>query len=181
MSESSSQLKMSQGYSLRFDGLYECESFSQVKSLMLDGVKPNKIVYSGDESSKFNSMVSSENAFADDVKLKLDYAWKIPDKYHNLDIYAIVADALDVYLAKISEESHDMYYDRLAFELQYFEDVDAIEFIQSIIYVIDTFTKNNIFWGVGRGSSCASLCFFLIGLHKVDPIKYNIPTDDFFK
>lgn len=181
MSENSFRLKMSQGYSLRFDGLYDCETFSQVKSLMLDGVKPNKIVYSGDGSSKFNSMVSSENAFSDDVKLKLDYAWKIPEHYKHLDIYTIVADALDIYLTKIPEDLHDTYYDRLAFELQYFEDVDAVEFIQTIIYVIDTFMKNNIFWGVGRGSSCASLCFFLIGLHKVDPIKYNISTDDFFK
>lgn len=181
MSESLSHLKMSDGYKLRFDGLYNCETFTQVKSLMLDGVPPNRIVYDGAESSKFNSMVSTENGFSKDVKFKLDHSWKIPDEYKELDIYGIIAEKLESYLVYIPEAKHDIYFDRVSFELRYFEDVDAIEFIQAIIFVIDTFTKNNIFWGVGRGSSCASLCFFLIGLHKVDPIKYDIPTTDFFK
>jgi DNA polymerase III alpha subunit len=34
---------------------------------------------------------------------------------------------------------------------------------------------------VGRGSSVASYVLFLIGVHKIDPIKYELPIEEFFK
>ena len=33
-------------------------------------------------------------------------------------------------------------------------------------------SANNIVWGVGRGSSVASYCLYLLGIHKIDSIKY---------
>jgi len=36
-------------------------------------------------------------------------------------------------------------------------------------------------WGVGRGSSVASFCLFLIGVHKIDPILYGLDVHDFLK
>jgi DNA polymerase III alpha subunit len=48
-------------------------------------------------------------------------------------------------------------------------------------YVVDTLRENNIVWGVGRGSSVASYVLHLIGVHKIDSIKYNIPIEEFFK
>lgn len=35
--------------------------------------------------------------------------------------------------------------------------------------------------GVGRGSSVASYVLFLIGLHKIDPLKYGLNIGDYFK
>jgi DNA polymerase III alpha subunit len=40
---------------------------------------------------------------------------------------------------------------------------------------------NKVVWGVGRGSSVASYCLYLIGLHKIDSIKYNLDIQEFFK
>jgi DNA polymerase III alpha subunit len=48
-------------------------------------------------------------------------------------------------------------------------------------YIVDTLRANNIVWGVGRGSSVASYVLHLIGVHKIDSIKYNIPIEEFFK
>jgi DNA polymerase III alpha subunit len=48
-------------------------------------------------------------------------------------------------------------------------------------YIVDTLRANNIIWGVGRGSSVASYVLHIIGVHKIDPIKYNIPIEEFFK
>lgn len=39
--------------------------------------------------------------------------------------------------------------------------------------------KNNIPYGPGRGSSCASLILFLLGINKIDPIKYNLLFERF--
>ena len=41
--------------------------------------------------------------------------------------------------------------------------------------------ENNIVWGVGRGSSVASYVLFLIGIHKVNSLKYNLDIKEFLK
>jgi len=48
-------------------------------------------------------------------------------------------------------------------------------------YVVDTLRENQIVWGVGRGSSVASYVLYLIGVHKIDSIKYKLPIEEFFK
>jgi DNA polymerase III alpha subunit len=50
-----------------------------------------------------------------------------------------------------------------------------------LIYIIDTMRKNNIVWGVGRGSSVASYILYLLGVHKVDSVKYNLHIEEFLK
>jgi DNA polymerase III alpha subunit len=41
--------------------------------------------------------------------------------------------------------------------------------------------SNNIVWGVGRGSSVASYVLYLLGVHKVDSIKYGLDIREFLK
>lgn len=48
-------------------------------------------------------------------------------------------------------------------------------------YLVDTMRENNIVWGVGRGSSVASYVLFLIGVHKIDSIKYNLDINEFLR
>jgi DNA polymerase III alpha subunit len=48
-------------------------------------------------------------------------------------------------------------------------------------YIVDTLRANNVVWGVGRGSSVASYVLHLIGVHKIDSVKYDIPIEEFFK
>ena len=48
-------------------------------------------------------------------------------------------------------------------------------------YIVDTLREHNIVWGVGRGSSVASYVLHLLGVHKIDSIKYDIPIGEFFK
>ena len=46
---------------------------------------------------------------------------------------------------------------------------------------IDTLREKNVVWGVGRGSSVASFCLFLIGVHKVNPILYKLKINEFLR
>jgi DNA polymerase III alpha subunit len=41
--------------------------------------------------------------------------------------------------------------------------------------------ENNIVWGVGRGSSVASYVLYLLGIHKIDSIKYQLDIREFLK
>jgi len=97
--------------------------------------------------------------------------WFIPDKYKQLDIEKYCLD-----LCNTEEETA-----RVTRELELYNSNGFIPVLQTIKYVIDTLRENNIVWGVGRGSSVASYVLFLLGVHKINSIKYNIPLNEFFK
>ena len=62
-----------------------------------------------------------------------------------------------------------------------FEKKKFIHILQFLIYFIDTLRAKNVVWGVGRGSSVASFCLFLIGVHKINPLQYNIDYKEFLR
>jgi len=62
-----------------------------------------------------------------------------------------------------------------------FEKKKFIQVLQFLIYFVDTLRENNIVWGVGRGSSVSSFCLFLIGIHKINPLLYNLDYTEFLR
>ena len=72
-------------------------------------------------------------------------------------------------------------YDRLITELQQYRQRNLFPLLKQMKYIVDTLRQNNIVWGVGRGSSVASYVLFLIGIHRVDSVKYDLPIEEFFK
>jgi DNA polymerase III alpha subunit len=75
----------------------------------------------------------------------------------------------------------DIQRDRVSQELELYIRHGMYDILHVMKFIVDTLRKNNIVWGVGRGSSVASYVLYLIGVHKIDSIKYNIPIDEFFK
>jgi DNA polymerase III alpha subunit len=97
--------------------------------------------------------------------------WFIPYEYKTMDI-------LDwLYQRCPTPEIRE----RVVEELRLFAKHDMIPVLKTMKYVVDTLRANNVVWGVGRGSSVASYVLHLIGVHKIDSIKYNIPIEEFFK
>lgn len=105
------------------------------------------------------------------TKLQVDKNnWFIPNKYKQLDI--------EEFLVTQCPEQN---YPRLIEELALFKQNNMIPVLKTMKYVVDTLRDNNIVWGVGRGSSVSSYVLFLIGIHKIDSVKYALPIDEFFK
>jgi DNA polymerase III alpha subunit len=50
-----------------------------------------------------------------------------------------------------------------------------------MVYVIDTFKKNNVIWGVGRGSSVSSYILYLLEVHDVDSVMYDLDFNEFLR
>jgi DNA polymerase III alpha subunit len=96
--------------------------------------------------------------------------WFIPEDYKSLDIEEL--------LVHVCPEQN---YNRLVDELALFKKHNMIPVLRTMKYIVDTLRENNVVWGVGRGSSVASYVLFLLGVHKVDSIKYNLPIEEFFK
>jgi DNA polymerase III alpha subunit len=94
----------------------------------------------------------------------------IPEPYKSFDI--------EEYLVNMCPERN---YDRLTTELELYRKNNMIPVLKAMKYIVDILRENNIVWGVGRGSSVASYTLFLLGVHKVDSVKYNLPIEEFFK
>jgi DNA polymerase III alpha subunit len=71
--------------------------------------------------------------------------------------------------------------DRVSQELELYIKHGMYDILHVMKYIVDTLRENNVVWGVGRGSSVASYVLYLIGVHKIDSIKYKLPIEEFFK
>ena len=70
---------------------------------------------------------------------------------------------------------------RVQDELVLFRQHNMIDVLRYCKYLIDTMRYHDIVWGVGRGSSVASYVLYLIGIHKIDSIKYGLDIREFLK
>jgi DNA polymerase III alpha subunit len=66
-------------------------------------------------------------------------------------------------------------------EIELFIQHGMFDLLFYLKYLVDTMRTNKIVWGVGRGSSVASYVLYLIGIHKVDSIKYNLDIREFLR
>ena len=97
--------------------------------------------------------------------------WHMPDQYYQINVLQWLLDKCQTDEEKL----------RVQMEYDLFEKKNFIRVLQFLIYFVDTLRANDIVWGVGRGSSVASFCFFLIGVHKIKPLLYNLDITEFLR
>jgi DNA polymerase III alpha subunit len=95
----------------------------------------------------------------------------MPSDYYQINV-------LDWLLEKCQS---DIERQRVQEEYLLFEKKKFVKVLQFLIYFVDTLRANNIVWGVGRGSSVASFCLFLIGVHKINPLLYDLDIREFLR
>jgi len=102
----------------------------------------------------------------------------IPQQYKDLDVVKyikeLVPDGVDGTDNAEASQRVDM-------ELALYIERGLVPILQLLVYIVDTLRKNNLVWGVGRGSSVASYVLYLIGIHKIDSLKYNLDIREFLK
>ena len=65
--------------------------------------------------------------------------------------------------------------------MKLFEERGMIPVLRFLVYLVDLCKQNNIVLGVGRGSSVASYVLYLLKVHRVNSIKYNLDVKEFLK
>lgn len=105
--------------------------------------------------------------------------WTIPQQYQDLDVEQYVYGKLDE--LNLSSDEMKIRNERVRHELFHYKNRGLFDMLRVIIYVINTLTSNNQVWGVGRGSSVSSYVLFLIGVHDIDSVLYQINFHDFMK
>lgn len=97
--------------------------------------------------------------------------WLMPEEYQTMDIAKYILDQC----------SSDEELQRAGHELLLFQERDMFVLLKYLKFLVDTMRKNNIVWGVGRGSSVASFVLFLLGVHKINSLYYDLSIDEFIK
>lgn len=148
-----------------------------VKANEVDGIEllyRNKSLYNVpfyniDQFNRFCDILEVEQLVTD---IEYSKKFKIPQHYLELDVSEFIRA-----LTPTNQQSLD----RVEMELELFRTRNLFPVLQLLIYIVDTMRKNNIVWGVGRGSSVASYCLYLLGVHKIDSLKYNLNIREFLK
>jgi DNA polymerase III alpha subunit len=127
---------------------------------------------------KFNSLVDADEKLKVKTNVNpLSFDWKLPESYASIDVNHYVFNQLEQ--QKLTEEQWEIRAQRVALELAKFKQMALEQVLRTIIYVIDTFKEKNIVWGVGRGSSVSSYVLYLIGVHDIDSVEYELDFNEF--
>ena len=97
--------------------------------------------------------------------------WFMPDEYKNMDIAKHVLELCitDAELQRAGEE------------LLLYQKHDLFDLLRYMKYLVDVMRENRVIWGVGRGSSVASYVLYLLGVHKIDSIYYQLDVKEFLR
>lgn len=130
--------------------------------------------------------VKSYNLLADQPiteKVKLDVngirpeEWNIPESYKTMDLDSYFAEKLNDW----EGQQRDLRAARVERELAAFREEDMEIVLRLMIHIVDTLESNNAVWGIGRGSSVSCFLLFLIGVHDIDSVQYQLNFSDFMK
>jgi DNA polymerase III alpha subunit len=95
----------------------------------------------------------------------------MPQQYKDMDIAQFV----------LEQCQDDSELQRAGMELLLFQERDMFDLLKYLKYLVDTMRENNIIWGVGRGSSVSSFVLYLIGIHKINSLYYDLSIEEFLK
>lgn len=98
--------------------------------------------------------------------------WFIPQHYQDLDIEQFIWSLIDADTVK---------QERVKEELDAFKSHNMLNVLKFLKYLVDYMRENHIVWGVGRGSSVASYVLYLLGIHKINSLKYNLDWREFLR
>lgn len=116
-------------------------------------------------------VLNSSDLSIDEFDNRNQNNWLMPEFYKTFDIAKFVLDQ-----CKSEPELQ-----RAGEELIKYQERDMFDLLRYLKYLVDTMRDNNIVWGVGRGSSVASFVLFLIGVHRINSLHYDLSIDEFLK
>jgi DNA polymerase III alpha subunit len=70
---------------------------------------------------------------------------------------------------------------RVGQELLLFQERDLFDLLKYLKYLVDVMRDNHVIWGVGRGSSVASYVLYLLGVHRINSLYYDLDPAEFLR
>jgi len=107
----------------------------------------------------------------DEVDRRSQSNWHMPDEYRNLDIAAHVLS-----LCTTQAELQ-----RCGEELLLYQERGLFDLLRYLTYLVDVMTTHGVIWGVGRGSSVSSYVLYLLQVHRINSMHYNLDIREFLR
>tara|TARA_R110002124_G_scaffold127826_1_gene288119 strand:+ start:1284 stop:1757 length:474 start_codon:yes stop_codon:yes gene_type:complete len=126
-----------------------------------------------DDTVKFDNVMPETDVSlsVDEYDLMNQNNWLMPEEYKQIDIAQHVIDCCKT----------DAEIQRAGEELLMFQQRNLFNLLKYLRYLVDTMKSNDIIWGVGRGSSVASYVLYLLGVHRVDSMYYDLDPGEFLR
>ena len=155
-----------------FDALYKGHKFSPNDIVFVEERNWEILQLEGAAGLRFSEPINSPTLTPEQVDTAYQEHWNMPEEYKIMDIESWVLEQCPPWDPEAT---------RVAEELAEFKARNMLDLLRWLKYFVDTMRSNNIVWGVGRGSSVASYVLYLIGVHKIDSIKYNLDWQEFLR
>lgn len=97
--------------------------------------------------------------------------WYMPEEYKQLDIAEHMIAMCDT-PEKLQRVGH---------ELLLYQERGLFDLLRYLKYLVDVMKNNCVIWGVGRGSSVASYVLYLLGVHRIDSMYYDLDAGEFLR
>jgi DNA polymerase III alpha subunit len=164
--------------------IYGQQIYNEMELCLLYLQDPNRTIKRAlvENDIKFDEVLELENAPELIQYNKLDMTieqfdnnnqsnWLMPEQYKTMDIAQYI----------LNQCQGEAELQRAGEELLLFQERDMFVLLRYLKYLVDTMRENNIVWGVGRGSSVASFVLFLLGIHRINSLYYDLSIDEFLK
>ena len=160
-------------------------SSSNLMELLLRGKNISHLSVLRDEEielyEKFQSALLPEvTTFSDPLDEHYTFD-EFHEKCANEWIFPLIYQQIDVHTWLLNKCTTEQQVARVNEEYALYEAHDLVMLLRLFIFLVDYMRKNKFVWGVGRGSSVSSYILYLIGVHRVDSIKYGLEITDYLK
>ena len=157
-----------------YDMLYDGVDIDNVKSVDWheDFDKFNRAIELNHLPDKLYTAIEKLSLSKEEFDRQNQSEWFMPDEYKNIDLHNYCLD-------RCPDETVECA--RVCNELYEFEKRGLFDLLKYMIYLVDTMRENGIVWGVGRGSSVASYVLYIIGIHRINSIQYELDWREFLR
>lgn len=152
---------------------------NEIIESLYSGTDPKKIVVSDEIKSLHERFIDELNLESFSLEEKITNEWYIPKDFMTHSTNEELLEKILNYVLPLCKSSPEE--ERIIKELELFYKYDCLELVKYLIYLSDIIKNNDIIVGIGRGSSVSLYILFLIGIHKVDSLKFNLDYSEFFK
>lgn len=156
------------------DLIMQGHNINDLRSVTVDPtIDIGRLVAAIEESSSLLTWTFPEDSdiSVSDFDRKKQGIWFMPSDYQRLDIAEHV----------LSLCSTPAQLQRVGHELLLYQERNLFDLLRYLKYLVDVMRNNRVIWGVGRGSSVASYVLFLLGVHRIDSMYYDLDIQEFLR
>lgn len=162
------------------DGTVVCSEAAAVEMLYRGLTLDNVVMEPSEDAELFNEINRKLDAGLVDLVIsdtgiygEFDWysTWLTPAEFGGINVRDFC----------ISMCADDRQRNRVSTEMDLYEERGMLPVLQHLIYMVSDLRSRGIVWGVGRGSSVSSYVLYLIGINRINPLKFDLDIREFLK